>query len=109
VKYHDDSKCGSCGGPLECERDAICCTCCPTPPVVVIELWPIVENCCICGEPSYKSGIPMYEDLVLPNDWQGEWGGKPACELCRRLQGELTEPVRDDEFLRMRTFACAGR
>jgi hypothetical protein len=29
MKYHEDSKCGSCGGPLECERDAICCTCAP--------------------------------------------------------------------------------
>jgi hypothetical protein len=27
AEYHDDSVCGSCGGPLEAYRDAICTTC----------------------------------------------------------------------------------
>ena len=27
--YHEDSKCGSCGGPLEAFRDVICETCVP--------------------------------------------------------------------------------
>lgn len=27
TNYHEDSQCGSCGGPLECHRDAICETC----------------------------------------------------------------------------------
>jgi hypothetical protein len=26
-RFHLDSTCGSCGGPLEVERDAICCRC----------------------------------------------------------------------------------
>ena len=30
VDYHDDAVCGSCAGPLECWRDAICETCAPT-------------------------------------------------------------------------------
>lgn len=28
-EYHQDAMCGSCGGPLECHRDAICETCYP--------------------------------------------------------------------------------
>jgi len=70
--------------------------------VAVIDLWPIVEDCCICGAPSRKSGIPMYEDLILPNDWDGEWGGKPACDACRYLQSLLREPVTEAEFKRIR-------
>ena len=27
--YHEDSRCGSCGGPLEDHRDAVCETCVP--------------------------------------------------------------------------------
>ena len=67
-------------------------------PVTVIDLFPPVATCCICGDGSLKSGIPMYEDMVLPNDWQGEWGGQPACDRCRELQGTLTEPMPDWEF-----------
>jgi len=26
-RFHLDSACGSCGGPLDVERDAICCRC----------------------------------------------------------------------------------
>lgn len=26
-RFHLDAVCGSCGGPLECERDGICCRC----------------------------------------------------------------------------------
>ena len=70
--------------------------------MLVIELWPIVEFCCICGETSHKSGIPVYEDLVLPNDWQGEWGGQPACDTCRELQGMLKEPMSESAFKKLR-------
>jgi hypothetical protein len=28
-QYHDDAKCGSCGGPLDCHRDAVCEKCVP--------------------------------------------------------------------------------
>ena len=31
TEYHGDSKCGSCKGPLEVQRDAICETCVPDP------------------------------------------------------------------------------
>ena len=30
--YHDNARCGSCGGPLEVWRDAICGKCCHQPP-----------------------------------------------------------------------------
>lgn len=30
-QYHEDSRCGSCAGPLEVTRDAICETCAPDP------------------------------------------------------------------------------
>ena len=66
----------------------------------VIDLWPIVEECRICGDTSYRSGIPMYEGMVLPNDWVGEWGGQPACERCRLAQEALTLPIELHEFRR---------
>lgn len=66
--------------------------------ITIIDLWPIVAECAVCGADSHRSGIPMYEDLVLPNDWSGEWGGRPACERCRIAQEEITEPVTLAEF-----------
>jgi len=29
MSYHTDARCGSCGGPLEVDRDAICHKCVP--------------------------------------------------------------------------------
>jgi len=36
--------------------------------------------------------IPMWQGKVLPNDWDGDWGGFPACARCFKWQSELTEP-----------------
>lgn len=66
--------------------------------VQVINLWPIIAECVVCGNDSHASGIPMYEDFILPNDWSGEWGGQPACDRCRERQGKLTEPTTLYEF-----------
>lgn len=67
---------------------------------VVINLEPWYQPtdvCCICDvevpifhfQKNY--GIPMYEDLPVPVDWQGEWGGFCACESCygKYERGEL--------------------
>jgi len=46
----------------------------------------------VCGGEATE-GIPVYEDLVLPDDWEGEWFGADACAACARLQHQLTEPI----------------
>lgn len=61
--------------------------------VQVIDLWPIIAECVVCGADSLNTGIPMYEGDVLPNDWSGEWGGAPACRRCMIAQGRLVDPL----------------
>lgn len=51
-------------------------------------IYPHFDDCCICDcevqiytfQPNY--GIPMYEDLPVPVEWEGEWGGFAACKSC---------------------------
>jgi len=66
--------------------------------MTIIDMWPIIAECVVCGAPSHKSGIPMYEGMVLPNDWDGEWGGQPACDRCRQIQGAITVPMEMGAF-----------
>ena len=75
-------------------------------PALVIDLHPIQEYCWICGEfvIPLTQGVPSYEDLVLPNDWGGGWGGQPACRRCFDLQGLLREPMQLADFRRLRGF-----
>lgn len=65
---------------------------------LTIDLDYIVAECVICGDVSDRMGIPVYEDLVLPNDWPGEHGGAPACERCMKLQWTLTKPMTFFQF-----------
>ncbi len=66
--------------------------------MLVIDLSPRRSECAVCGTylevPSSGGGlgVPMYEGLVLPNDWDGEWGGFDACRRCYEWQGGLTAP-----------------
>lgn len=51
--------------------------------VLVINLWEITCECTICNkETSDKFGIPIYEDEIMPDDYQGEWCGSPVCRRC---------------------------
>ena len=59
----------------------------------------LTDSCVICdGPPSPLHGVPVYEDLILPNDWPGEWGGMPACLKCFAIQALITEPLTVSEF-----------
>lgn len=49
----------------------------------IIELFPMTDFCCVCGdEVVVECGLAMYEDLIVPEDWPGEWGGFTACRQC---------------------------
>lgn len=51
--------------------------------ILVIDLWPVVCDCTICGaETSDKFGIAVYEDVIVPDNYEGEWGGAPVCARC---------------------------
>jgi hypothetical protein len=67
-----------------------------TAEVETIRMQAMPCDCWVCGSPEATGsnmGIPVYEDLILPNDWQGEWGGAPACPKCFEKQSRLTEPM----------------
>ena len=50
-------------------------------------------SCHICEAPDAFLGVPMYENLVLPNSHPGEWGGFPACRRCATLQLLIHTPI----------------
>ena len=43
-RFHTDSACGSCGGPLDVERDAICCRCTDDPDLAANQLRAILAD-----------------------------------------------------------------
>jgi len=64
--------------------------------VFVIHLWPPEMFCGVCDAPVFGLGgfgVPMWEGMVLPNDWPDEWGGFPACRPCYDWQQTLTKPA----------------
>jgi hypothetical protein len=65
----------------------------PPQTILVIELWPATTNCVICdAECLHRQGLAIWEDRIVPDEYQGEWGGAPACpecfEIARDLQAE---------------------
>ena len=64
-----------------------------TEPLVIYLQYPVVQ-CCVCGEDAPSCwGIPVDSDngLIVANDFDGEWGGMPACKSCwqRHENGEF--------------------
>jgi len=44
-----------------------------------------IEKCCVCGkEMDEVSGysLPMYEGVVVPDDYEGDWAGFECCYEC---------------------------
>jgi hypothetical protein len=55
----------------------------PPAKILLLELWPAQTNCVICGtDCGLEFGLAIYEDLIVPNNYTGEWGGAPACRPC---------------------------
>lgn len=73
----------------------------------VIQLFPRESECRACGaylvNPGYA--IPIYEDLVLPNDWAGKWAGSDACRRCYEAQQALRDPTQIREFAKAQRSA----
>jgi len=65
-------------------------------------------DCWACGGDAngWNLGIPVYEGMVLPNDWEGEWGGAPACRACFIAQGRLTAAMAQSDFREMVSQVC---
>lgn len=70
-------------------------------PVLVINMWPHESECFVCGAwlIDCRQGVPCYEDIVLPNDWSGEWFGHDACVGCYNIQQLITEPLTRHQFM----------
>jgi len=53
--------------------------------VTVIRLWPPSAECVLCEEETDVGfGLACYEDYLVPDDYEGEWGGFDACQRCYR-------------------------
>lgn len=53
--------------------------------VTVIDLYPLMVTCCICGTSDYSRwSVPIDEQtaLICANDFDGDWCAKPACREC---------------------------
>lgn len=55
------------------------------PPVLIIDLWSMhVATCAACDEEtSATQSLPVDDNgAFVNNDYEGEWGGVPACRRC---------------------------
>lgn len=51
--------------------------------VTIIRLDEPCIECVICGQGDVSRwGLAVYEGRIVPDDYQGEWGGAPCCEKC---------------------------
>jgi hypothetical protein len=53
--------------------------------VAIIDLYPATITCCICGKIELNRwGVPVSAEtaLICANDFDGDWGTKPACKEC---------------------------
>lgn len=62
--------------------------------ITIIDLVQPSAQCCICGEWDHNRwGIPISLEtaLVISNDSDEDWAGKPACQSCwtKHDNGEL--------------------
>lgn len=56
-------------------------------------------KCHLCNSPTCgKFGVPMYEDMVLPNNCAGKWFGQTACETCFLAQNKIRKPINLNRF-----------
>jgi hypothetical protein len=54
--------------------------------ITIIRLDEPTADCWVCGEETFLDyGLAVYEDLILPNDWPGEWFGATVCPRCYAL------------------------
>lgn len=61
---------------------------------IIINMQVPTAICCICGKHDLSRwGVPIAMDtaLIVANDYEGEWGAKPACENCyqKHASGEF--------------------
>jgi len=69
---------------------------------VIINLSEPVSNCAICESiVPLRYGIPMYEDMILPNDWEEEWAGQTVCRRCFEAQEKITKSMSKRDFRKM--------
>lgn len=66
----------------------------PKSKVIVIDLSRPTVTCCVCGNVDLNNwGLPvdMETALICANDFDGDWGCKPACRECweKHDRGEL--------------------
>ena len=65
----------------------------PPEPMVIYLNYP-TATCCVCGEDCLSLwGLPVSSETgeIVANDFEGEWGGVPACQSCwsRHEHGEF--------------------
>ena len=70
-----------------------------------INLAPRETECIVCDAPltDCRQGVPVYEDMLLPNDHEGDWAGFDACPPCFAFQNALTKPISLDRARKLTT------
>lgn len=63
--------------------------------ITIIRLDEPTADCWVCGKETYLDfGLAVYEDLILPNDWNGEWFGATVCRNCYELfNDKVVQPL----------------
>jgi len=64
-------------------------------PITIIKLNERKEVCGVCNADAtgLSLAVPIWEDILLPNTWTGDWGGAPACRRCFVAQEQLRAPM----------------
>jgi len=51
--------------------------------VRVVDLHPPEHDCRICGRPCGGGfNVPVYENVIVPDNWTEGWAGFPVCGVC---------------------------
>jgi len=51
--------------------------------ILVIEMWRPECDCTICdASTSDRFSIPIWEDTIVTDEYEGAWGGSPVCKSC---------------------------
>lgn len=69
--------------------------------MLVVDFQSHTAPCIMCDRETPKRlGIPMWNGMVLPNDWAGDWVGFTACPRCFYEQHQLTRPMEVCDFMK---------
>jgi hypothetical protein len=89
-EFHLDARCGSCGGPLQCDRDAICYACAPE-----ATFWELAAACQEASDPLTAEERRNVETIRLHYDRGQEDFNRVWIEDLLAIIERLTKTIRE--------------